>query len=94
VILVAYLFVHLWTLSTVLDGPESFDKMMILFENPLIRSLELGLVGVVVFHSLNGLRLVCLDFFPDWSQRGLMCAVMIISVIAVLVSIPFFFDFK
>ncbi len=91
-ILVGYLFLHLWSLSAVLDGAESFDEVMAFFDHPFLRALELGLIGIVVLHTLNGLRLVWLDLFPDWSQQGLMYAVLIVSLLVVLASLPFFFD--
>jgi succinate dehydrogenase / fumarate reductase cytochrome b subunit len=43
---------------------------------------ELGLIACVLFHALNGVRIVLLDFWPGLSthQRGLLNAVLIAFV--------------
>ena len=35
------------------------------YKNPLVHLLELGLVTAVLFHSLNGLKITLIDFFPS-----------------------------
>jgi succinate dehydrogenase / fumarate reductase cytochrome b subunit len=91
VILVLYLFAHLWTLSAALAGEKSFDQTLQVFDNPVVRFFELILVAVVVFHTLNGLRLICLDLLPALPQEALSYTVIIITVLAALASVPFFF---
>jgi succinate dehydrogenase / fumarate reductase cytochrome b subunit len=34
------------------------------YHNPFIRLLELGLVAAVIYHALNGVRIMIIDFFP------------------------------
>ena len=60
--LAAYLILHLYVLSNLAKGPGSFDQLMNTFDNPLVKLLEICLMGVVVYHTINGLRIVFLDY--------------------------------
>lgn len=90
-LLLFYLFLHLFVLGFVLQGTNAFDRVMELFYNPLVRAMELGLVWVVLFHTLNGVRLVLLHFFPDLNQRSLAYVVIVAPTIIALGSVPIFF---
>ena len=87
-----YLFVHLVTLGAVLQGPDGFDRAMVLMSTPAARLLELALVTIVLFHTLNGLRLTILAV-SDGSlslQRGLAYGVVVLTTVAFLLSLPLF----
>jgi succinate dehydrogenase / fumarate reductase cytochrome b subunit len=88
--LTVYLYVHLITLGSVLRGREDFDRAMAMMNDPWIRILELGLVGLVLFHTLNGLRLSLVAVFPGVSQRWLSYGVVTLSVLVVVLSLPLF----
>jgi succinate dehydrogenase / fumarate reductase cytochrome b subunit len=63
-VLVFYLFLHLYVLHNLARGPGRFDWVMSLVQNPAARFLEWCLLAVVVYHSVNGLRIVFLDYGP------------------------------
>ena len=54
--LVAYLYLHLVILSTLLRGPEAWDGLVELFRQPVFLAFDLLLVAGLAFHGLNGLR--------------------------------------
>ena len=54
--LVAYLYLHLAILSTLLRGPEAWDGLVTLLRRPLFLALDVLLVAGLAFHGLNGLR--------------------------------------
>lgn len=61
-ILVFYLFVHVWVISQGrASGPESLDKLFETFDHPFLVFLDLMLVAAVLFHALNGVRIVLMD---------------------------------
>lgn len=91
VVLTLYLFVHLFTLGSVLQSPDGYDRMMALLNNPVARGLELVLVWLVLYHTLNGMRLVLLHLVPGLDQRQLARGALFLSFLAVVLSIPFFF---
>jgi len=63
VILVFYLFMHFLALSSSIGGEATFNAWLSNLQTPLTHILEIGLVAVVAFHLLNGLRITIADFF-------------------------------
>lgn len=63
VILVIYLFMHLFALSSSIGGETTFNTWLSYLQTPLTHVLEIGLAAVVAFHLLNGLRITIADFF-------------------------------
>ena len=41
-----------------------FERIMNAFNNPLFRLMEIGLLGVFLFHGINGLRVFFMDYGP------------------------------
>lgn len=60
-ILVGYLFVHVWVISQGRAGPERIDDLFELFDKPFLVFLDLMLVAAVLYHALNGVRIVLMD---------------------------------
>jgi len=63
VILVIYLFMHFFALSSSTAGANKFNTWISTLQSPLLHVLEIGLAAVVAFHLLNGLRITVADFF-------------------------------
>jgi succinate dehydrogenase / fumarate reductase cytochrome b subunit len=61
--LVAYVFLHLSFISTASmgDGEASFDSLMATTSQPLFVFMDFLLVIVVIYHAMNGLRVVLFD---------------------------------
>ncbi len=61
-ILAAYLFVHIWVISQGrANGPEMLDTLFELFDHPVLVFLDFMLVAAVLFHALNGVRIMLMD---------------------------------
>ncbi len=61
-VLVFYLFVHLWVISQGrVGGAESLNKFFETFAKPLLVFLDLMLVAAVLYHALNGVRILLMD---------------------------------
>jgi succinate dehydrogenase / fumarate reductase, cytochrome b subunit len=60
-----FLFAHVLDTALVRVSPQSYDSVIATYKNPVVNLLELGLVGAVLFHALNGLRIIAVDF---WSR--------------------------
>jgi succinate dehydrogenase / fumarate reductase cytochrome b subunit len=61
VMLLVYLFLHVHTIGELSQGPAAFDQALSMFKNPLFRLLEIALLGTVILHALNGIRLTLID---------------------------------
>ena len=61
-VLVAYLFVHIWVISQGrIGGAESLNGLFEFFDKPLLVFLDLMLVAAVLYHALNGVRILLMD---------------------------------
>lgn len=60
-LLLVYLFIHVRTVHELSDGPAAFDRAVATFKTPVFRLLEIALLGTVILHALNGVRLMLLD---------------------------------
>lgn len=62
VVLALYLFTHLWVISQGrIGGPEALDELFEFFDKPLLVFLDLMLVAAVLYHALNGVRIILMD---------------------------------
>jgi succinate dehydrogenase / fumarate reductase cytochrome b subunit len=85
--LVAYLYLHLVILSTLLRGPQAWDGLVELFHHPLFLAFDVLLVLGLAIHGLNGLRvaLVGSGLLVD-RQRALLAAAGILVGLVTLVA--------
>ena len=61
-VLVLYLFAHIGVISTGRAGGEStINDLFKMFDKPLFVLLDLLLVWAVIFHAMNGVRIVLMD---------------------------------
>ncbi|WP_240723240.1 succinate dehydrogenase, cytochrome b556 subunit [Haloactinopolyspora alba] len=60
-----FLFAHVLDTALVRVSPEAYNEVIGTYKNPIVGVMEVGLVGAVLFHALNGLRIVLIDF---WSE--------------------------
>lgn len=69
-------------------GPEVYDSVMDIYRHWLFRLGEVGLVGALLFHALNGLRIMLIDFWPRASlfekQQQLFRVVVVLFFILYL----------
>jgi len=94
VVVILFLFAHVLDTALVGWGPDAYNRVVNVYKNPIVGVMELGLVAAVLFHALNGLRIMAIDFWPklaDQNRRlilgtvGLYVAAMIpIAVVMLL----------
>jgi len=84
-----FLFAHVLDTALVRVSPETYDSVIATYKNPVVNLLEVGLVGAVLFHALNGVRILAIDFWAKgpkhqrtmlWSIVGVWLLVMIPGV--------------
>ena len=59
--LVFYLLLHIMVISTSLQGSAAFNKLLAVLTTPLFIALDMGLLAAVLFHGLNGVRIIIFD---------------------------------
>lgn len=60
-----FLLVHIVDTAFIGWGPELYNKAMALYQMPFFRVGEVILAGMVLFHALNGVRIIIIDFWPE-----------------------------
>ena len=82
-----FLFVHVLDTALVRGNPDTYDRVIETYKNPLVGLMELALVAMVLYHALNGLRVMLVDF---WSKGPQYQRVMLGVIIAIwwVVMIP------
>ena len=60
-LLLIYLFLHVHTIRQLRDGPAAFNAALATFHSPFFKLLEIALLGTVILHALNGVRIMLLD---------------------------------
>ncbi len=82
-----FLLLHVVDVSLVNASPRVYDEVHQLYGNIFLRVFEVGLLGGLVFHSLNGLRIVTYDFFPNAisRQKEMLTVVVALSVLLTIV---------
>jgi succinate dehydrogenase / fumarate reductase cytochrome b subunit len=81
-----FLFVHVLDTALVRVDVELYDAVIDTYKTPIVNLLEVGLVGAVLYHALNGVRIILVDFWSKgpkyhsvmlWTIMGLWVAIMI-----------------
>ncbi|PZN08920.1 MULTISPECIES: succinate dehydrogenase, cytochrome b556 subunit [Thermaerobacter] len=65
-------------------GPQVYDHVMALYRAPVFMVLEVVLVAGVVYHAVNGLRVILIDFWPNalrWHKPLLVAEVIVFLVL-------------
>jgi succinate dehydrogenase / fumarate reductase cytochrome b subunit len=87
VLVFLFLLLHIVDVSLINADAELYDEVHDLYGNVLLRVFEVGLLFALLFHSLNGIRIVLVDFFPGMvrNERKLFSVVMALTL---LIGIP------
>ena len=63
-----FLLVHVTDTALVRVSPSAYNDVIGLYGTPFMGLVESGLVAAVVFHALNGLRIMSVDVWA-WANR-------------------------
>ncbi len=79
-----FLLLHVVDVSLAGISESLYNEVHELYGNVLLRCFEVGLLGALVFHAFNGLRIVFVDFFDAAAryQRQLSVVVVVVTVLA------------
>ena len=78
-----FLLLHIVDVSLA-NNPRLYNEVHAVYGNVLLRAFEVGLLFALLFHSLNGLRVVIIDFFPGAvaRERALLAGVVALTLAA------------
>ncbi|KJY47615.1 succinate dehydrogenase [Streptomyces sp. XY332] len=83
VLIFFFLFVHVLDTALVRVSPEAYDDVVATYKTPIVALMEYGLVAAILFHALNGLRVIAVDFWSKGPrlQKQMLWGVMIVWII-------------
>ncbi len=69
ILILLFLFAHVIDTATIMWGPEVYNSVVKIYKGAFVRiTLEVPLVGAVLFHSFNGIRVILIDV-TVWGAR-------------------------
>ncbi len=92
-----FLALHIVDIFLLSLGPQIFNSLLVLYRSPVARVFDVFLLFGLLFHALNGLRIVVIDFWPGatrahktlfWVECLIFLVIFVPSAVALLA--PFF----
>ncbi len=86
---VFFLTLHVIDTSWSVFYPQLYVEAIATYQTPLFTIGEFALVAAVVYHALNGIRIVLFDFRPRWWKYQQRAALWVLGI-TLLICIPTF----
>ena len=87
-LIIFYLLTHILVISSITGGQANFDNAMKFLKQPIFVLLEMGLIGCIALHGLNGIRIVLFDLgYGIKRQKEIFIGMMVVA--AILTGIAF-----
>lgn len=74
-----FLFIHVLDAAMLRVSPQTYNEVVQTYKAPVFALMEYGLVAAVLFHALNGIRIILIDFWSEGPrhQRKMLWGVAI-----------------
>jgi succinate dehydrogenase / fumarate reductase cytochrome b subunit len=87
VLIFFFLFAHVLDTALVRVSPDAYNRIMDTYKTPVVNLMEVGLVGAVLYHALNGLRVMAIDFWSKGTRYQKQMSYVVVGVV-LLVMVP------
>ena len=84
VLIFFFLFAHVLDTALVRVSPDAYNRIMDTYKTPLVNLMEVGLVGAVLYHALNGLRVMAIDFWSQGTRYQKQMSFVVVGVVLVV----------
>ena len=64
--ILGFLTIHVWDTANATFRPDIYAWSIDVFKHPFFGIGEVAILGAVLYHAFNGLRITLLDFKPEW----------------------------
>jgi len=81
-----FLLVHVTDTALVRVSPDVYNGVIATYKTPLVNLMEVGLVGAVLYHALNGIRIILIDFWSKGPryQKGMLRGLIVIWLVVMI----------
>jgi len=90
--LLVYLFFHIQSITAAGKAdPSSYDVLMRRFQEPDFKIGEILLYGALLFHGINGIRILLVDFVVQrthWHKKIFWLFTLVVVVLLVVGAVP------
>jgi succinate dehydrogenase / fumarate reductase cytochrome b subunit len=78
--------VHVLDTALVRVSPQAYNDVIETYKTPIVGLMEIGLVVAVLYHALNGIRIILIDFWQHGPRyQRLMLWVTAVIFLAVMI---------
>ena len=82
-----FLLVHIIDISLIGLGRDLYDASVAFYAQPALIPMEIMLVGAVVYHALNGIRVMSIDFTKEGYRRE-KTSFAVVLILTILLTLP------
>jgi len=79
-----FLLVHVLDTSLVRLSPNDYNAVIDSYKQPIMGIGELGLIAAILFHALNGIRIILIDFWRKGAKYQNVMFWIVIGLAVVL----------
>jgi succinate dehydrogenase / fumarate reductase cytochrome b subunit len=81
-----FLLIHIVDISLLGFGPQVYNEGIAFFGVGIIRVISAILIGGIIYHAFNGVRIMLIDFWPGGAryQRMMFATVMVLTIVGFL----------
>lgn len=85
-----FLLVHVLDTALIRVSPDAYDIVLGAYKNPIMGVGEVVLVAGIIFHAMNGLRVILVDFWSKGTQyqRQLFWGVLAVWLALMIAFVP------
>ena len=94
--ILSFLIIHVWDTANAHFYPELYQWSVDVFKHPLFAVGEIALMGAVLYHAFNGIRISILDFKPElwqYQKRSATIVWVLFFVIFIPIGLLMFYEF-
>jgi len=86
-----FLFAHVLDTALVRVSPQAYNSIIETYKNPFVNLMEVGLVGAVLYHALNGIRIMLIDFWANGAryQRIMLWILLAVWLVVMIPGVYF-----
>jgi succinate dehydrogenase cytochrome b556 subunit len=82
-----FLLIHIIDISLIGLGQELYDASVAFYAQPVLVPMEILLVGAVIYHTLNGVRIITIDFTSSGYRREKV-SFAVVMIFTILLTLP------
>ena len=77
-----FLLIHIVDITLIGFGPKVYNDALLVFSTGIVRLVSLALIGAVLYHAFNGVRIILIDFWPAGHkyQRAMFIGVLVLTI--------------